>query len=77
LEKYFTHANFLIIFLYDGFFLIFKVQEIVFLFSCKRQPLTTIIAASIMAIDDVSGFFLLQIYNKNNDACDMAVKGTH
>ena len=30
-----------------------------------------------MAIDDVSGFFILQIYNKNNDACDMAVKGTH
>jgi hypothetical protein len=27
------HANFLIIFLYDGFFLIFKVQEIVFLYS--------------------------------------------
>jgi hypothetical protein len=25
--------------------------------SCKRQPLTTITAASIMAIDDVSGFF--------------------
>jgi hypothetical protein len=33
--------------------------------------------ASIMAIDDVSGFFLLQISNKNNNACDMAVKGTH
>jgi hypothetical protein len=28
-----------------------------------------------MAIDDVSGFFLLQIYNKSNAACDMAVKG--
>jgi hypothetical protein len=50
---------------------VIKIEE------CHERSIMAITAASIMAIDDVSGVFFLQIYNKNNDACDMAVKGTH
>jgi hypothetical protein len=51
------HANFLIIFLYDGFFLIFKVQEIVFLYSkdvlCKVLIFLSKTSAYLACIQDM------------------------